>query len=415
MTARILRTTLVLVLLGMILTFGMHAPENQIVAQAPTTWYVDDDKLDSPDADFSTIHDAMDASSFGDIIIACPGNYHEIDAAIAAGRTLTIEAGAVWRVRSLVLREWSRWIHRGIFYWQAGYSIDLSAEGVRIINEGGHGYKDYNPFLIVEDVQTDRDTYAAYQSVQIVGLVTDQNGTGVSANVTAKIEKPDGSIETVLLSDTGAGNHEGTFADTSLGGTYRVAIEAEKVGYTGHAAWLSFEVESSTACIATATGSGIACFTTSDGTIRDLDALPASPSAPSGIMFPHGVFSFRITGLTPGQTVTITAELPDPVPLGTKWWKYQGGSWYPLDIGSDDGDDVIAFTLQDGLFPEDGDSTSGQITDPGGPGNPGSVGWETYPVSKARVMLPLLMLAAAVIAGTGLLLLSWRSRGSQRT
>jgi len=407
---KILGIALMLVVLGVILTSGAHAPENRILAQAPMTWYVDDDKLDCPGANFSTIHDAMDASSFGDIIIACTGNYHEIDAVIEAGRELVIEAGAVWRVRSLVLLEWAHWIHRGIFYWQAGYSVDLSAEGASISNEGGHGYRDYNPFLIVDEAQTDKGTYSAYESVQITGMVTDQNGTGVSANVTAEIQKPGGSIQTISLSETGPGSYEGTFTDTSIGGIYRVAIQAEKTGYTGHAAWLSFQVEGGTACIATATGTGIACFTTSNGTIEDLEALPAiPPGAPSGIMFPHGMFSFKITGLSFGQEVTLTVELPDPVPIGTKWWKYQDGLWYSLDIGDDDDDNIITVMLKDGDAGDADGSENGEIMDDGGSGNPGPLGWETYSVNKARVLLPWIILLTTIITGASFLVV--RRRG----
>lgn len=81
----IARVAFLLVVLGLILLFGTPGFENQTLAQAPETCYVDDDKLDCPDADFSTIHDAIDASKYGDTIIACPGNYHETDAVIEAG------------------------------------------------------------------------------------------------------------------------------------------------------------------------------------------------------------------------------------------------------------------------------------------------------------------------------------------
>jgi len=145
----------------------------------------------------------------------------------------------------------------------------------------------------------------------------------------------------------------------------------------------------------------MACFTTSNGTIEDLTAVATPSGAP--VEFPHGMFTFRITGLSDGEEVTLTVELPDPVPTGTKWWKYRSGSWYPLDIGSDNGDNVITVTLQDGVFPGDEDTVSGQITDQGGPGNPSAVGWETYPISEAHVLLPWIAVLSAVVAGAGLL------------
>lgn len=159
---------------------------------------------------------------------------------------------------------------------------------------------------------------------------------------------------------------------------------------------------------------GMPCFIADHGIVEDLEALPTiPPGAPAGIVFPYGMFSFRITGLELGQEVTLTVELPGPVPVGTKWWKYQAGSWYPLDIGDDDGDNTITVMLKDGVFPGDEDSIGGQIIDPGGPGGPGTVGWETYPVSKARVLLPWIVLLVAVIVGTGLLILRHRKRGAR--
>ena len=58
----------------------------------------------------------------------------------------------------------------------------------------------------------------------------------------------------------------------------------------------------------------------------------------------------------------------------------------------------------------DGDDILGQITDDGGPGNAGTVGWATYPISKARVLLPWIALVTFAIAGAGLLVLRQRRR-----
>ena len=412
--SRVLASMLALLVVGAVvgglisaLAVGLSGNGSQALAQDAATWYVDDDGLDCPDADFARIQDAMGASSYGDTIIVCPGNYHYVDAVIEAGREVIIQAGAVWRVRSLVLREWAHWIHRGIFYWQAGYSIDLSAEGASISIEGGHGYKDYSPFLIVEEAQTSKDIYIAHESVQITGLVTDQNGTEASATVVAEITKPGGSVETLSLVETEPGTYEGTFSVTSSAGSYRVAIRAELNGYTGHAAWTGFEVDDSgslpaengTVCVETATGTGIACFTPSYGTIVDLAAIVAY-SLPS-VSFPHGMFSFVIADLTPEQRMTLTIELPDPVAVGTVWWKYDNGRWHSLANLNDNGDNIMVIQLTDGGT-GDLDSIAGQITDPGGPGNPMTVGWEGSPTSKAAVLWPWIAMVAAA-AGAGLL------------
>jgi hypothetical protein len=183
------------------------------------------------------------------------------------------------------------------------------------------------------------------------------------------------------------------------------------VGFSASApVWMSlaaFDVTCETLpvpdCVDTATGSGIACLTTADGTIVQLVAV-AAPSLPS-VSFPHGMFSFEITGLAIGETVSLTINLPAPVPVGTVWWKYDNGRWHSLPNLSDDGDSIMIIQLTDGGT-GDSDSIPGQITDPGGPGSPMTVGWDGSPVSRASVLTPWLVLLAVVAAGLGLLI--WR-------
>ena len=54
------------------------------------------------------------------------------------------------------------------------------------------------------------------------------------------------------------------------------------------------------------------------------------------------------------------------------------------------------------------DSIAGQITDQGGPGAGGAVGWDTYPINKVHVLLPLIALLAAIAVGGSLLVLRHR-------
>jgi parallel beta-helix repeat protein len=151
-------------------------------------------------------------------------------------------------------------------------------------------------------------------------------------------------------------------------------------------------------------GTGTVSFTPDAGTITTLTSVPTPPGAPATL--PYGMFSFTVTGIT-GQ-VTITVELPGPVPVGTKWWKYYNNNWYALPIDDDDGDNTIRVTLTDGASPDDADGlVNGQITDDGGPGS-GAVGWETYPVSKVRVLLPWIALLAAIMGGVSLLVVRRR-------
>ena len=159
-----------------------------------------------------------------------------------------------------------------------------------------------------------------------------------------------------------------------------------------------------TVSIGTYTG-GTAYFSPDDGSVVGLTAVP--PPATPPVTLPYGMFNFTICCMS-GATVTLNVTLPGPVPVGTKWYKYNGGSWDPLPIGDDDGDNFITVTLTDDTLPYDEDIIPGQITDQGGPGFPGAVGWETYPVSKVRVLLPWIALLAAFILAASLLMLRHR-------
>jgi len=159
--------------------------------------------------------------------------------------------------------------------------------------------------------------------------------------------------------------------------------------------------------VVTDTVTGTASFATSNGNIVGLMAVAPPPTPPAGVTFPHGMFSFQICCLSDGETVTLTITLPADVPEGTVWWKYEDGHWYSLPNLSDDGDAIMVISLTDGGS-GDGDSVPGQITDDGGPGNPGAVGWDTYPISKVRVLLPWITLIAAIMAGASLLVLRRR-------
>jgi len=159
----------------------------------------------------------------------------------------------------------------------------------------------------------------------------------------------------------------------------------------------------------TATGTGTARFATSEGAIEGLEALPVPSDPPHGHMFPHGVFSFKITDLNyHGQTVDISIEFPDPVPTGTKWWKHHDGQWHDYDIPITIDGNTITITLTDGGVADIDGAADGTITDPGGPGYPYHVvGWEGSAISKPVVVAPWIVLLAAM-AGAGLLVLKRR-------
>jgi len=171
----------------------------------------------------------------------------------------------------------------------------------------------------------------------------------------------------------------------------------------------------------TQTGTGPAYFSPSNGNVVGLTAIPPPPGAPAGVTFPHGMFSFQICCLTPGQKVTLTVTLPSAVPVGTVWWKYDNGRWYSLPNRNDNGDNIMVIRLRDGGTGDTDGVADGIITDPGGPGNPLPpptpfvlpdyvVGWEGSPVSKSAVMIPIMGLLAAIV-GVGMLV--WRRRRAE--
>jgi len=162
-------------------------------------------------------------------------------------------------------------------------------------------------------------------------------------------------------------------------------LNAEPVGQVGdkvsenidYCPWLVASVEKATG---TATGTGTATFTVDNGTITGLTAVDEAtlPTAgkPSGITFPHGLFSFNITGVTPPGIVTVTITLPSAAPAGTQYWKCQGGNWINCTtlLGDNDGDNVLTLTLTDGGLGDSDGAANGTIVDPGGPGTPAFVG-----------------------------------------
>jgi len=132
--------------------------------------------------------------------------------------------------------------------------------------------------------------------------------------------------------------------------------------------------------VATATATGTAELCSGSGTIENLTARAENTLPPAGkpnLVFPHGFFSFDITGLSSGETVRVTITLPDPVPVGTQYWKYgptpgdPTDHWYQLTpVLDDDGENIITITLVDGGLGDDDLIANGVIVDQGGPGNP---------------------------------------------
>ena len=163
----------------------------------------------------------------------------------------------------------------------------------------------------------------------------------------------------------------------------------------------------------TSTGTGTAYFASDAGSIEDLISLDESdlPEENPNVDFPHGLFSFNITRLNPNQTVNITIAFPQNIPTTAQYWKYgpngsidnpQPERWYQIPMGSNDGDDIITITLQDGGIGDDDGVANGVIVDQGGPGIPTAV-------ARVPTLTPI-----GIIALAGLLLIIGISRIKKR-
>jgi Lipase C-terminal domain/AF_1763-like, C-terminal domain/alpha/beta hydrolase fold len=137
--------------------------------------------------------------------------------------------------------------------------------------------------------------------------------------------------------------------------------------------------------VATGTDAGPAYFSCDSGSIYCLSAMEET-SAPVNRIFPYGLFSFKISGITAGSTVNVTITLPTDPPKGTEYWKYQEGKgWYQIPIVSLVGN-VLTIHVTDG---GDGDAdgvANGIIVDPGGPAVP----FSKTPVHPVSPTLPQL-------------------------
>jgi hypothetical protein len=158
----------------------------------------------------------------------------------------------------------------------------------------------------------------------------------------------------------------------------------------------------------TATGSGTVYFDSDPSTIENLTPIEESLLPPEGkpdYDYPHGFFHFEIAGLEPEQTALVTVTLPQVAPIGTKWVKCHDGEYYVLDIGDDDGDNIITIELTNGEVGEDDDEdpNNNTLVDDGGPGYPkarvGAVGGKVYPINKIGLIAPWAALAVGIAAG----------------
>lgn len=121
------------------------------------------------------------------------------------------------------------------------------------------------------------------------------------------------------------------------------------------------------------TNLGVVTFNISAGSISDFNSISAvaMPCGANGYIFPYGMFSYNITNLTPGQSVSVTIRLPNPMPLGTKYFKCQNKQGVDCSpIMSRPDTNTIVLTLTDGGLGDADGTANGTIVDPGGPAFP---------------------------------------------
>ena len=82
--------------------------------------------------------------------------------------------------------------------------------------------------------------------------------------------------------------------------------------------------------IQSATGTGQIIMSTSEGSFQTVNAVSESslPTAgkPSGLTFEHGFVSYLVTGITPGDSVTLTFTYPSAIPTVSEYWTVVGGN-----------------------------------------------------------------------------------------
>jgi hypothetical protein len=89
--------------------------------------------------------------------------------------------------------------------------------------------------------------------------------------------------------------------------------------------------------------------------------------------FPYGGVEYHITGLSVGETVLVTIIMPDVLPAGAEYWKYdpqQGFQKLPSQVNGKE----ISFDLQDGGLGDSDGISNRVIVDPGYIGIPSSGG-----------------------------------------
>jgi len=118
-------------------------------------------------------------------------------------------------------------------------------------------------------------------------------------------------------------------------------------------------------------GNGQITLSTNPGILEDFSGMDPSSlvGTPSGLDFPYGMFNFRITGLTLGQSVTITLTFPQMLSNDAKWYWFNPHTGFWVDVSSavSLNGAVVTMNLTDGGIGDSDGVANGIIDDPVGP------------------------------------------------
>jgi hypothetical protein len=124
------------------------------------------------------------------------------------------------------------------------------------------------------------------------------------------------------------------------------------------------------------------------------------------VVFPFGLFDFTLSGCTPGALVNVQIVYTQPLPAGTRYWKYgptPGGGpnsvphWYVMPGSSVNGN-TATFAIRDGDIGDDDLMADGIIVDQGGPAAPASASAIPTLNDALLAVLALMMIAVAWIS-----------------
>ncbi|HEY0202490.1 MAG TPA: IPTL-CTERM sorting domain-containing protein, partial [Burkholderiaceae bacterium] len=134
-------------------------------------------------------------------------------------------------------------------------------------------------------------------------------------------------------------------------------------------------------------------------------AAAGYPDLPSGYSFPHGLFSFVLTGGAAGTAATVSIAYPSALPAGTVFWKYgstadtPAAHWYQIPATFAPDRKSVSFSVTDGGLGDDDLAANGLIVDPVGAGIPPGSGVTSVPTLSqwGHLLLALAMGTMAVM------------------